>query len=145
MAVVRKSMLVGYSASQMFQLVDRVEDYPDFMPWCGGTKVERRPDGTTHATIDIDFHHVRQSFATENTRTVPEQITMTLSHGPFRHLDGNWRFIELAPEACKIEFSLSYEFSNRLVDKVISPVFNHIAGTFVEAFVRRAEQVYGVS
>lgn len=143
MAVVNRTMLVEYSAAQMFDLVDRVEDYPRYMPWCSGSSVERRPDGSTRATIHINFHHVRQSFATENQRKVPQSIVMTLSEGPFRHLDGTWRFIELGPSACKIEFSLSYEFSSRLLERLIAPVFNHIASTFVDAFVRRAEQVYG--
>src|SRR5512134_1486177 len=102
MAEVQKSVLVGYSADRMFDLVDRIEDYPGFLPWCGGTKVEHLDEHRSHATVTIDYHHVKTSFTTENTRQAPELIEMTLVHGPFQHLDGHWRFIPLAEDACKV-------------------------------------------
>ena len=145
MAQVNKSVLVGHSAQQMFDLVDRVEDYPDFLPWCGGTEVKSRQDDQLVARIDIDYMHIKQHFSTENSNQPPNLIKMRLLDGPFKHLDGEWRFKALGNEACKIEFVLHYEFSNKLLDTVLGPVFSYIANSFVEAFIQRAEQVYGAS
>lgn len=143
MAQVEKSVLVGYSAAQMFALVDEVETYPSFLPWCGGTDVKWRDEQSVVATVHIDYHHLRQSFTTENTRQAPHLIEMALKEGPFSHLAGAWRFVELAEDACKVEFSLHYEFSSKMLEKVVGPVFGYIANSFVEAFVRRAEKLYG--
>lgn len=145
MAEVEKSVLVGYSASQMFALVDAVEDYPKFLPWCGGSSVIPQDERITHATVMIDYHHIKHSFTTENTRQPPDLIEMTLLDGPFKHLDGHWRFVPLTEDACKIEFRLHYTFSHKLLEKLVGPVFFIIANSFVEAFIERAEQVYGNS
>jgi ribosome-associated toxin RatA of RatAB toxin-antitoxin module len=142
MALVEKTVLVAYSAEQMFTLVDRVEDYPEFMPWCGGASVAEQSGNTVHATVHIDYHHLKQHFTTENVRTPPTQIDITLQDGPFKQLDGSWRFIPLSETACKIEFRLHYEFSNKLLEKLVGPVFHHIANSFVDAFIHRAEKVY---
>ena len=142
MALVEKTVLVAHSAQQMFDLVDRVEDYPQFMPWCGGARVDDMQGTTMHATLHIDYHHIRQHFSTENRRLPPHEIDMTLRDGPFRQLDGSWRFIPLGDEACKIEFRLHYEFSSKLLEKVVGPVFSYIANSFVDAFIHRAEKVY---
>ena len=140
---VTKTVLVPYAASEMFELVDRVELYPAFLPWCGGTQVlAARADGKT-ARIDIDYHGVRAHFTTDNVNDPPSSIVITLKDGPFRHLHGEWRFKPLRADACKVEFDLTYEFSSGILDKVIGPVFSHIANTFIDAFVRRAETVYG--
>lgn len=143
MALVEKSVLVGYSARQMFDLVDQVEHYAQFLPWCGGATVQSRDEDTVIATVNIDFHHLKQSFTTENTRQSPNLIQVRLREGPFQTLDGLWRFIELTPEACKVEFRLHYAFSNRLIENLVNPVFSLIAGSLVEAFVERAERIYG--
>lgn len=145
MAAVEKSVLVFYSARQMFGLVDRVEDYPCFLPWCGGTEVRRHSEVALEATVHIDYHHVKQSFTTENVRQEPHLIEMRLSRGPFSHLEGSWHFVELDESACKIEFRLHYEFSSKILEKLVSPVFGYIANSFVEAFVQRATVVYGES
>lgn len=137
-----KSVLIEHSAEQMFALVDAVEEYPQFLPWCGGTEVKWRDEQVTVATIYIDYHHVKQSFTTENTKQRPLSIDMKLVDGPFRHLDGRFRLTELAPGACKVEFQLEYQFSNKLLELVIGPVFSHIADTFVEAFIVRANKIY---
>jgi ribosome-associated toxin RatA of RatAB toxin-antitoxin module len=143
MALVEKSVLVEYSASQMYRLVEDIERYPEFLPWCGGARVLKREDSLVHAEIDIDFRGIRQHFTTENRSDPPRLIEMKLVHGPFRHLDGSWRFKTLGEEACKIEFRLHYEFSSRLLEKLVGPVFHFIANTFVEAFVKRAQSLYG--
>ena len=139
---VLKSVLVPYSASRMFDLVDCVELYPEFLPWCGGAHViDGRANGKT-ARIDIDYHGIKAHFTTDNVNCAPESIVVTLRDGPFRHLHGEWRFHALSPDACKVEFELAYEFSTHLLETVVGPVFSHIANTFIDAFVRRAEAVY---
>ncbi|MBS0318915.1 MAG: type II toxin-antitoxin system RatA family toxin [Proteobacteria bacterium] len=140
---VAKSVLVPYADGEMFALVDDVESYPRFLPWCGGAAVlATRPDGKT-ARVDIAFHGVKAHFTTDNRNDPPRSITITLHDGPFRHLHGEWRFRALAPAACKVELELAYEFATPMLGRVFGPVFNHIANTFIDAFVTRAEAVYG--
>ncbi|SDZ03945.1 type II toxin-antitoxin system RatA family toxin [Nitrosomonas sp. Nm58] len=143
MAEIEKSVLVGYSAGQMFRLVDTVENYPEFLPWCDGASVKLQSDEIAHATVHINYHHIKHSFTTENKRYPPELIEMNLLDGPFERLDGHWRFTPLSENACKIEFRLHYTFSHKLLEKLIGPVFYMIANSFVEAFVERAEAIYG--
>jgi ribosome-associated toxin RatA of RatAB toxin-antitoxin module len=142
MAQVEKSVLVPHSAEQMYLLVDAPERYPEFLPWCGGVDLQKRDDTITVATLHIDYHGIKQNFTTENTKTYPTLMDIKLVDGPFRQLEGVWRFIPLADDACKIEFRLHYEFSSHLLEKIIAPVFSHIANTFVDAFVSRAEILY---
>jgi len=142
MAVVEKSVLTPYSAAQMFALVDDVQSYPLFLPWCGGASVSPVDDNTVHATVHIDYHHIKHSFTTENVRQSPGRIDITLKNGPFRTLEGCWLFIPLSDSACKIELRLHYEFSSALLEKAVGPVFHYIANNFVDAFVHRAEQIY---
>ena len=143
MAEIEKSVLVGYSAGQMFRLVDTVENYPEFLPWCDGASVKLQSEDIAHATLHINYHHIKHSFTTENKCHPPELIEMKLLDGPFEHLDGHWRFIPLSDSACKIEFRLHYTFSHKLLEKLVGPVFYVIANNFVEAFVERAEAIYG--
>ena len=143
MAVVEKTVLIEHSAREMFDLVDRCEDYPAFLPWCGRTELKFRDELRTVATLHINYHSVRSSFTTENTKASGSTMEIRLVDGPFRRLEGSWRFKALAETACKIEFRLHYEFSSKMFEKFIGPVFSHIANTFVDAFVRRADQVYG--
>jgi ribosome-associated toxin RatA of RatAB toxin-antitoxin module len=142
MAFVDKSVLLPYSAEQMFALVNNVSDYPLFLPWCGGASVAVVGENTTHATIHINYLQIKQSFTTENVLHSPNNIAMTLKDGPFRNLDGNWHFTALSPSACKIDFKLHYEFSSKLLEKVLGPVFHFVANSFVDAFTHRAEKVY---
>jgi ribosome-associated toxin RatA of RatAB toxin-antitoxin module len=142
MAQVEKSVLVPHSAEQMYLLVDAPERYPEFLPWCGGVDLIERDEKTTVATLHIDYHGLKQKFTTQNTKTYPTLMDIKLVDGPFRHLEGVWRFIPLADDACKIEFRLHYEFSSHLLEKIIAPVFSHIANTFVDAFVSRADNLY---
>jgi len=135
-------VLVERSPAQMFALVDGVEDYPKFLPWCGGSEVVERSDALTVAILGINYHGIRSQFSTANEKQFPTSMKLRLREGPFRQLEGEWLFKPLGENACKIEFRLHYEFSNKLLEKVLGPVFNHIANTFVDAFVKRADQVY---
>jgi ribosome-associated toxin RatA of RatAB toxin-antitoxin module len=143
MAVVEKSVLIERTATQMFDLVDRVEDYPKFLPWCGGTELIERSDCKTAARLHINYHGLKAGFATENAKEAPRWMNIQLREGPFRSMEGGWRFTPLGETACKVEFRLHYEFSSRILEKALGPVFHHIANTFVESFVRRAHQIYG--
>jgi ribosome-associated toxin RatA of RatAB toxin-antitoxin module len=143
MAQVDKSVLVEYTCSEMYALVRDVEQYPRFLPWCAGASVTIVDPDTERARLDIDYHGVRTSFTTENVHSEPSNIEIELLEGPFRHLHGSWNFLPLGPAACKVQLRLSYEFSNRILAKLVGPVFGYIANSLVEAFVKRAAQLYG--
>lgn len=143
MAQVKKSVLLEYSAAQMFDLVDGVEEYPVFLPWCNKTELKFRDASSTIATLFIDFKAVRSHFTTRNEKKSNQHMRIELVDGPFRRLEGFWNFQPLDERACKVEFQLEYEFSSRLFEKIIGPVFAHVTGSFVDAFVSRARQIYG--
>jgi ribosome-associated toxin RatA of RatAB toxin-antitoxin module len=139
---VEKTVLVMHSAEQMFTLVDAVEDYPKFLPWCGGVDLHNRTETSTSATLHINYHGIKQQFTTENLKTFPNRMSINLKNGPFENLYGSWNFVALRENACKIEFKLNYEFANSFLETLIAPVFNHIATTFVDGFVARADKIY---
>lgn len=143
MPEVAKTVIVPYTPQQMFDLVEGVEHYPEFLPWCTGSTVLERDDQYTRAALQVGFRGVKQRFSTENRKAPPGEIGMKLIEGPFRALIGRWRFSDLNGRGCKIEFHLAYEFSSRILATLVGPVFSHIADTMVEAFVKRAERVYG--
>jgi len=141
MVHVEKIVLGHHTAAEMFNLVDDVEQYQAFLPWCGGVDLIERSEATTSATIYIDFHGIKQQFTTKNQKRFPEAMDMKFENGPFKHFEGSWRFTALTEEACKIEFHLEYEFSSTFLSQLISPVFSHIANTFVDSFVTRADNI----
>ena len=127
----------------MFALVERVEDYPRFLPWCGAVDVRERGANNLVASLAIHYHGVRQSFTTSNENTPSTSIRMTLVDGPFKSLDGLWTFKPLRDDACKVELDLNYEFSSVLLAQLVGPVFGLIANSLVDSFCKRAETVYG--
>ena len=139
---VDRSALVGYSAQAMYALADDIESYPQFLPWCDAAEFVAREPGRTVATLHINFHGLKNQFTTENIHQPGRRIDMKLVSGPFRSLDGQWLFTALGENACKVEFSLRYEFASALLGKAVGPVFRGIAETFVEAFVRRAGEKF---
>jgi ribosome-associated toxin RatA of RatAB toxin-antitoxin module len=143
MAVVEKSVLIEHPAAEMFTLVDTVERYPEFLPWCGGVDVHERTTTRTAATLHIHYQGIKTDFSTENEKEYPLLMNIRLRNGPFKQLDGSWRFTPLGDSACKIQFRLHYEFSSKLLEKIVGPVFSHIANTFIESFVKRANQNHG--
>ena len=150
MAEVTKQVLVEYTPAQMFELVDRCEDYEKFLPWCDGADLLERTETITAATLHVNYHGIKTKFSTENSKFWPHEMHIRLRDGPFRHLEGYWKFVQLGQpgsklSGCKVEFNLRYQFASRLLEKAIGPVFNHIASTFVDAFVKRAGQVYGAA
>ena len=143
MPAVSKTVLVSHSAQQMYELVANCEDYPAFLPWCAGGRILEQKGEHVFAELKIDFKGIKQSFSTDNVNVPGERIDMRLREGPFKSLEGHWRFTPLSEEACRVDFSLEYHFSNAILEKVVGPVFGHIAATFVDAFVQRADAVYG--
>jgi len=150
MKSVQKSVLIWYSAEEMFRLVADVPSYPAFLPWCSHAKVLAEDAGGMTAEVGIHFSGIRQSFTTRNTHHSAERIHLQLVDGPFSQLDGEWRFVTLgsatdtaAGRACRVELQLNYGFDNAALAILVGPVFDKIAGSLVDAFVKRAEQVYG--
>lgn len=146
MTTVHKSVLIWYSAEEMFGLVTDVPRYPEFLPWCDHAACTTDDDGSVRAEIGIAFSGIRQVFGTHNHHVAGRQVRMRLTHGPFSQLEGEWNFTPLgdaSQRACRVELHLHYGFSNAALGKLVGPVFDKIASTLVEAFVKRAEQVYG--
>ena len=142
MKTVEKNILVAHSAWQMFELVDKVEDYPEFLPWYGKTEVISREGDELKARLYMDYKGVKQSFATHNRNIPGREIRMELLEGPFKTLRGRWHFIDLGGDCCKIEFRLEYDFANPMLSALISPVFSHLAGRLVESFIAEADKRY---
>lgn len=146
MKTVTKSVLIWYSPTEMYVLVTDVTQYPQFLPWCDHARVVQQDGSGMTAEVGIAFGGVRQSFTTRNTHTPPSQVDLQLVSGPFSKLEGHWRFHALgdgSQRACKVELSLNYGFDNVALGKLVGPVFDKIAASMVDAFVKRAQQVYG--
>ncbi|MBO7080808.1 MAG: type II toxin-antitoxin system RatA family toxin [Neisseriaceae bacterium] len=143
MVHIEKTVMVPYSAEQMFALVDTVERYPEFLPWCSRSEVLKREENILEATVYMDYMKIHQSFSTHNENTPPHHISMTLLQGPFTALNGVWQFTPLGEKICKVHFTLDYDFSNALLAKVIGPVFSMISGNLVSSFVKEAKRRYG--
>ena len=135
-----RSILVPHSAATMYALVNDVASYPKFLPWCGGGRIIEQTPTHMQAAVDIAYLGIHQTFTTRNTLVANERIDFTLVSGPFSKLSGQWRFTQLGDAGCKVEFELNYDFDG-LFGVIIAPVFDRIAATFVDAFVRRAEQL----
>lgn len=146
MKTIHKSVLLSHSAHEMFALVTDIEHYPQFLPWCDQGKVLERHDDGMLARVGMAISGLRQSFTTRNTHENDRKVLMKLVDGPFSQLDGVWAFTPLGDgtlRACKVEFTLSYGFSSSALAALVGPVFDKIAGNLVDAFVKRADQVYG--
>lgn len=140
---VNRSALVPYRAREMFALVDDVETYPQFLPWCNSAEVHKRSDDIVEATLELQKGAVSKTFTTRNKRCEFECIELALVHGPFKHLSGGWRFKDLGDEGSKVSLDLEFEFKSRLVDAMFGSFFEEICNSLVDAFSKRAAVVYG--
>jgi len=140
---IERSVLVPYSAERMFRLVEQVDDYPEFLPWCPASRARPLPDGNVEATVEIGYRGVRTRFTTRNVSDFPRAIRITLVDGPFRSLTGEWQFLDLPQQGCKVSLNLQYEFAAGVLGRLIAPVFESIAGSLIDAFARRADSLYG--
>lgn len=127
----------------MFSLVDDVEAYPEFLPWCNDAEVHNRTDDTIEATLELHRGSVSKHFTTRNTRHKYDAIDLSLVGGPFRHLAGGWRFRDLGNEGCKVSLELDFEFDSMLVDMMFGSFFEETCNSLVDAFTRRAATVFG--
>jgi ribosome-associated toxin RatA of RatAB toxin-antitoxin module len=146
MKTVHRSVLIWYSADEMFKLVTDVALYPQFLPWCDHANVLEEDVDGMKAEVGISFGGIRQSFTTRNDHVAGRKVSMHLLDGPFSSLEGRWSFApvgDASQRACKVELTLDYGFKNAALATVVGPVFDRIAGTLVDAFVKRAEEVYG--
>jgi len=142
MKQIARSAIVEHTAAQMYALVDDIESYPRFLPWCREARVET-VGGKKRATLVAGLGGIKQSFTTQNENQPGRSIDMRLVEGPFKHFSAAWRFTPLAEHACQVEFSLRYQFANRALAKLLEPLFEHIADTMVDAFTRRADEMHG--
>lgn len=138
---IARSAIVEHSAADMYALVEDIEAYPRFLPWCVAATVPERQGAWTKATLTVAMSGLRHSFTTRNENRPGEAIDLHLVEGPFRHFAAQWRFVPLS-HACRIEFSMQYEFASRALGKLLAPLFDRIADTMVDAFVRRAGEIY---
>ena len=139
---IARSAIVEHSAAEMYALVEDIESYPAFLPWCSEAVVHERQPGRTKATLTVGIGGMRHAFTTVNENRPGEAIDMKLVSGPFRRFHGEWRFVPLGAHACRMEFTLEYEFSSRTLGRLLAPLFDGIADSMVEAFVRRAGAVH---
>ena len=138
---VERSALVMHPAAHLSELVNDVDRYQEFLPWCGGARVLSRDERGYTASVDIAFKGLKKSFTTRNTMVDDQRMEMVLVDGPFSDLSGTWTFKAISPEASRISLSLSFGFSNRVVEAAVGPVFRLIADSMVESFCRRADEL----
>ncbi len=140
---ISRNALVPYTPAQMYALVDDIEAYPRFLPWCSNTRVLYRDGDEVKATINITKRGIDLSFTTCNRLQRNKMIEMRLLEGPFRHFQGFWRFESLRESACRVSLHLEFELSNRILRLTMTPIFNQITNSLVDAFVHRARDIYG--
>jgi ribosome-associated toxin RatA of RatAB toxin-antitoxin module len=140
--IVKKSALIGYSADQMFDLVADMESYPKFLPWCAGASIVSRERDRVCGRIEVARLGIHQAFTTCNRFEAGKHMQIDLLDGPFRKLTGAWSFLALRENACKVELELDFELSGGLIDKAFGAVFHQLANTMVDAFCKRADEVY---
>lgn len=126
----------------MFDLVANVARYPEFMPWCGGSREYDVTENGMKASVTISIAGIKQTFTTQNTHDYPNHIRLVLVEGPFSDLKGDWYFTPLGEDGCKVEFIMEYAFSSRALEMVVGPIFNRVANSFIDSFTRRAQQIY---
>lgn len=144
MTVIKRHALVPYSPRQMFELVNGVEEYPRFLPWCKSSHILSQSENHLEATLELVWSGFHKSFTTRNELKPYEQMEIKLVKGPFRLLEGKWSFIDLNGQGCKVNLDLEFELTGNVVDKMFQPIFNHIANSLVESFCKRAQEVYGM-
>ncbi len=142
MKQVSRSALVSFSAEQMYNLVNDVASYPEFLPGCSGSRVLESSTGAMVASVDVSKAGISKTFTTSNELSPGESIVMSLVDGPFKMLKGGWFFTALDEQACKVELKLEFEFSSKMIEMAFGKIFNELTNNMVNAFTQRAKQVY---
>ena len=143
MPTIRKSKVVPYSAKQMFDLVNDVNKYPEYLPWCKTVRIIHQKDDEMDVSVGVLMGPVNKSFTTHNTMVDGEVILMSLVDGPFKQLRGEWKFVALSDKECRIEFELDFTLSIGLLSNMLNPIFENMYGSMIKAFSDRAKVVYG--
>lgn len=143
MKTIHRNALLPYSAAEMFALVDDIDAYQEFLPWCKSSRVLSRDEDLVRGAIELSKGGIEKSFTTANRIQKNKMIEVRLEEGPFHHLEGFWQFDALDEQASKTSLLLEFEFSSKLLGLTIGPVFNQVANTMMDAFVKRAADVYG--
>ena len=144
MTTISRNSLVLYTPEQMYDLVNDIESYPDFLPWCDSSQIISKTDDEVCASLDLSKGGLRHQFSTRNKIVPGKSIDITLLDGPFKHLEGHWQFTPIGNnQGCRVQLDMDFEFSNRLVSMALGPVFTQISGSLVAAFCTRADEIYG--
>lgn len=143
MNTLKRNALVPYTARQMFELVNNIEDYPRFLQWCSKSTIVSRTDQEVVAELDITWKGMSKSFSTRNILYPYKCMEMSLVSGPMKHMKGKWDFIEIDEKACKVMLDMEFEFAGNFIDIIFQPVFQSIANSLVDAFCKRAVELYG--
>lgn len=143
MTVINRSAIVPHTPEEMYRLVNAIEEYPEFIPWCQATEVHSRDEDEIRATMHFEGGGFRKSFTTCNRLQENKMIEMRLINGPFKHLEGFWRFEAADPDSCVVRLDLEFELANKIMGFAFGSVFNQVANSLVDAFTKRADQVYG--
>lgn len=142
---ITRSALLMYSAEQMFDLVNNVNSYPEFLPGCTGTRVLEQSEASMVAAVDVSRAGISKTFTTKNTLTLNEEVKMDLVDGPFKVLQGGWTFKALDTNACKVSLDLEFVFTNKLAEAAFGRIFSDLVNNMVQSFTDRAKEVYGVN
>lgn len=143
MTCISKTALIPYSAEKMYALVANVDNYQYFLPWCSGSRILSQTDDEVKGQVDIQHMGLNKTFTTLNRMQKNKMIEIRLIDGPFKRLQGFWRFDALDENGCKISLDLEFEFSNKVMNMAFGPIFSQIANSMVDAFCQRATEVYG--
>lgn len=144
MTTITRSALVLFTPQQMFDLVNDIEQYPTFLPWCKSSEVISKSDQEITASLDLAKGGIRHKFTTRNSLVTAQSITLSLVDGPFQHLNGDWQFDMIGDnQGCRITLNMDFDFSNRLISMALDPIFTQISGSLVDAFCKRAQDIYG--
>jgi len=143
MTEISKTTVVPYTSDEMYVLVNDIESYPIFLPWCTEAKILSQQEESLTATLSMALGKIKQSFTTENTMQDGSRIDIQLVEGPFKHLSGYWRFIQEDEQSCHIHLHMHFEFKNKIIKHTIGKAFYKVMDTLVDSFVQRAQQIYG--
>lgn len=143
MNTLKRSAVVPYTVRQMYELVNAIEDYPRFLPWCGKSTIVSRTDEEVVAELEISWKGMSKSFSTRNRLHPYNRMEISLVNGPMKHLQGVWEFLPIQEDGCKVQLDMEFEFSGSFIDMLFQPVFQSIANSLVDAFCQRAVELYG--
>ena|SRR3990167_8795747 len=143
MNVLKRSAIVPYTSRQMFELVNHIEDYPRFLPWCHHSEIISRTKDEVIASLEVNWKGIHKHFTTKNRLYPYEKMEISLINGPLQHMEGIWAFHMIETHACHVVLDLEFEFAGHFIDRFFQPVFQHIANTLVDAFCKRAAELYG--